>query len=77
MVPHKAPGGVVTASIALVLAAIAVVAGFVVDPKVWLTAGAIYVLFILYFLLYSRHHLVAGTPEEEFANIHQAEQELK
>ncbi len=75
--PYKAPGGVVTASIALVLAAIAVVAGFVVDPKVWLMAATIYVVFIAYFLLYSRHHLVAGTPEEEFANIQQAEQELK
>jgi ethanolamine permease len=48
--PYKAPGGVVTASIALVLAAIAVVAGFVVDPKVWLMAAAIYVVFIAYFL---------------------------
>ena len=75
--PYKAPGGIVTASIALLLAAIAVVAGFLVDPKVWLMAAAIYVAFILYFLLYSRHHLVAGTPEEEFANIQAAEQELK
>ena len=75
--PYKAPGGVVTASIALILAAIAVVAGFVVDPKVWLMAAVIYAVFIAYFLLYSRHYLVAGTPEEEFANIQQAEQELK
>ena len=37
--PYKAPGGIITASIALVLAAIAVVAGFVVDPKVWLMAA--------------------------------------
>lgn len=75
--PYKAPGGIVTASIALVLAAIAVVAGFLVDPKVWLMAAAIYVVLILYFLLYSRHHLVAGTPEEEFARIEAAEKELK
>ncbi len=34
--PYKAPGGIVTASIALILAAIAVVAGFLVDFKVWL-----------------------------------------
>ena len=74
--PYKAPGGIVTASIALVLAAIATVAGFVVDPKVWFMAAAIYTVFILYFLIYSRHHLVAGTPEEEFANIQAAEQEL-
>lgn len=75
--PYKAPGGIVTAYIALVLASIAVIAGFVVDPKVWLMAAGIYAVFILYFLLYSRHHLVAGTPEEEFANIQNAEQELK
>ncbi|NNH78959.1 ethanolamine permease [Acinetobacter sp. ANC 5380] len=75
--PYKAPGGIITASIALVLAAIAVVAGFVVDPKVWLMAAAIYAAFIAYFFLYSRNQLVAGTPEEEFANIQVAEQELK
>ena len=75
--PYQAPGGIITASIALVLAAIAVVAGFVVDPKVWLMAAAIYAVFIVYFLLYSRNQLVAGTPEEEFANIQAAEQELK
>lgn len=52
------------------------VAGFVVNPKVWFIAAAIYVVFIAYFLLYSRYHLVKGTLEEEFANIKAAEQEL-
>ncbi|WP_313033396.1 ethanolamine permease [Acinetobacter sp.] len=75
--PYQAPGGIITASVALILAAIAVIAGFVVDPKVWLMAAAIYVVFIVYFLVYSRNKLVAGTPEEEFANIQAAEQELK
>lgn len=75
--PYQAPGGIVTASVALILAAIAVVAGFLVDPKVWLMAAAIYAVFIVYFLSYSRNQLVAGTPEEEFANIEAAEQELK
>jgi len=75
--PYQVPGGIATALIVLVLAAIAVVAGFLVDPKVWLMAAAIYVALILYFLLYSRHHLVAGTPEEEFARIEAAEKELK
>ena len=36
----------------------------------------IYALFIAYFLLYSRHHLVAQAPEEEFATIERAESEL-
>lgn len=74
--PYKTPGGIFTSSIALVLAAIAVIAGFLVNPKVWFMAAGIYILFIAYFIFYSRHHLVAGTPEQEFENIRKAEQEL-
>lgn len=74
--PYKTPGGIVTSSIALVLALISVIAGFVVNPKVWFIAAGIYALFIAYFFLYSRHRLVQGTPEEEFENICKAEQEL-
>jgi ethanolamine permease len=36
----------------------------------------VYVLFVAYFGLYSRHHLVAQAPEEEFAAIERAESEL-
>jgi ethanolamine permease len=36
----------------------------------------VYALFIAYFALYSRHHLVAQAPEEEFATIERAESEL-
>ena len=57
--------------IALVLACIAVVAGLMVDPKVWFMAALIYAVFIIYYLVYSRHHLIAGTPEQEFASIQQ------
>ncbi|AOA59194.1 ethanolamine permease [Acinetobacter larvae] len=67
--PYRTPGGVLTSSVALLLAAIAVVAGLMVNPKVWLLAAVIYGVFIVYFLVYSRHHLVAGTPEQEFARI--------
>ncbi len=67
--PYKTPGGMVTSSIALVLACIAVVAGLMVDPKVWFMAALIYAVFIVYYLVYSRHHLIAGTPEQEFASI--------
>lgn len=74
--PYKTPGGIITSGIALVLAAIAVVAGLMVDPKVWFMAAAIYVAFIAYFVFYSRHHLVSGTPEEEFAQLKAAEDEL-
>ncbi|RJL70626.1 ethanolamine permease [Acinetobacter radioresistens] len=74
--PYKTPGGIVTSGIALILALIAVIAGFLVDPKVWFMAAGIYIAFIIYFLVYSRHRLVQGTPEEEFENIRKAEQEL-
>ncbi|WNW12281.1 ethanolamine permease [Pseudomonas sp. DTU_2021_1001937_2_SI_NGA_ILE_001] len=75
--PYKTPGGVLTSSVALVLAAVALVAGFLVDPRVVIGAAVIYALLIAYFALYSRHHLVSGTPEEEFAAIQAAEQSLR
>jgi ethanolamine permease len=74
--PYRTPGGIVTSGVALVLACIAVVAGFLVDPRVVIGAAVIYAVLIAYFAFYSRHHLVAGTPEEELAAIQQAEQTL-
>ena len=74
--PYKTPGGIITSSLALIMAVAAVVAGFVVNPKIWFIAALIYACFIAYFLLYSRYHLVKGTPEEEFANIKAAEKTL-
>src|SRR3989344_3613608 len=59
--------------VALILACVAVVAGFLVDPRVVIGAAIIYGVLIAYFAFYSRHHLVAGTPEEEFAAIQAAE----
>ncbi|GAA5016987.1 ethanolamine permease [Acinetobacter puyangensis] len=67
--PYKTPGGIITSFIALILSAIAVVAGLMVDPKVWCMAAAIYAAFIVYYLIYSRHQLVDGTPEQEFAKV--------
>ena len=75
--PYRTPGGVLTSSVALVLAAVALVACFLVDLRVVIGAAIIYALFIAYFALYSRHHLVSGTPEEEFAAIQAAEQSLR
>ncbi|MDF2417897.1 ethanolamine permease [Acinetobacter beijerinckii] len=74
--PYKTPGGIITSSLALIMATAAVVAGFVVNPKIWFIAALIYACFIAYFLFYSRYHLVKGTPEEEFANIKAAEKTL-
>jgi ethanolamine permease len=74
--PYKTPGGVFTSGVALVLALVATVAGLFVEPIVVVYTAVIYALFIAYFALYSRHHLVAQAPEEEFALIEEAEAEL-
>ncbi|OJG04698.1 putative amino acid permease YhdG [Pseudonocardia autotrophica] len=74
--PYRTPGGVVTTGFALVIAVLAVIATFLVDPvAAGATLGA-FALFMLYFALYSRHHLVAAAPDEEFAALAQAEAEL-
>ena len=74
--PYRTPGGVVTTGVALVLAVAAVVATFFVDEKAAGITAAVFVALMLYFLLYSRHRLVADAPEEEFEAIERAEAEL-
>ncbi len=74
--PYRTPGGVVTTGIALVLAVIALVAGFLVDTRVLVVTAVVYAIAIAYFGLYSRHHIVASAPEEEFELIESAESEL-
>ncbi|AHY48035.1 Ethanolamine permease [Rubrobacter radiotolerans] len=74
--PYRTPGGTLTSGVALVLAVLAIIATFIVDPRAALIMVGVYALFLLYFGLYSRKHLVARAPEEEFAAIEQAESEL-
>jgi ethanolamine permease len=74
--PYRTPGGVATSGVACLLAFAAVVAVFTVDETAALITLAVYVVFVLYFALYSRHHLVAQSPDEEFAAIKRAESEL-
>ena len=74
--PYRTPGGVATSGVALVLAVLAVIATFIVDVRAAFIALGVYALFLAYFGLYSRHHLVAQAPEEEFATIEKAESEL-
>ncbi len=74
--PYRTPGGTATSGVALVLAVLAVIATFIVDVRAALIALGVYALFLAYFGLYSRHHLVAQAPEEEFATIEEAESEL-
>lgn len=45
---------------------VAVVAGFLVDPRVVIGAAVVYAIFIAYFALHSRHHLVAVLGENIF-----------
>ena len=75
--PYKTPGGILTSGVALVLGVASVIAGFVVDPRVLIGTAIVYAIMIAYFALYSRHHLVAQAPEEEFEAIERAEAELR
>ena len=74
--PYRTPGGTLTTGVALVLAVAAVVATFLVDTTAAFITLGVYAAAAAYFGLYSRHHLVASAPEEEFASISQAEAEL-
>jgi ethanolamine permease len=74
--PYRTPGGIVTTGIALVLAVVATVAGFLVEPRVIIVTAIVFALAVAYFALHSRHHLVSGAPEEEFAAIESAERDL-
>ena len=62
---YRTPGGIFTSGVALILACVAVVAGFLVDPRVIIGAAIVYAVFVAYFAFYSRHHLVADAPGEQ------------
>jgi ethanolamine permease len=74
--PYRTPGGVVTTGIALVLAVVALIAGFLVDTRVLVITAILYAIALAYFGFYSRKHIVATAPEEEFELIEAAEEEL-
>ena len=75
--PYRTPGGVVTTGFALVIAVLAVIATFLVDSIAALWCLGVFAAFMAYFGLYSRHHLVANSPDEEFAALAAAEGELE
>jgi len=75
--PYRTPGGTATTGVALVLAAAAVVATFLVDRDAALLTLAAYAAFLAYFGLYSRHHLVAAAPEEEFEALAAASRDVR
>lgn len=74
--PYRTPGGVATSSVAFVLACSALAATFLVDKRAAFIALGVYAVALAYFAFYSRHHLVANAPEEEFAALAAAEAEL-
>jgi ethanolamine permease len=75
--PYRTPGGAVTTSIALVIAILAVIATFLVNPVAAGLCLVVFAAFMVYFAVYSRHRLVANSPDEEFAMLAEAEDELK
>ncbi len=75
--PYRTPGGTLTTGIALALSLIAFASTFVVSLEAALWSGVFYAVLVAYFVFYSRHHLVAKSPDEEFAAINDAESELK
>jgi len=75
--PYRTPGGVLTTGIAMVLALVALASTFVVSQEAAMWSAVFYAVMVAYFVFYSRHHLVAKAPEEEFAAIASAEAELK
>ena len=67
--PYKTPGGVATSGTAFGLSIIAFLSTFVVNLDAALWSALFYAVLLTYFGIYSRHHLVASAPEEEFAAI--------
>ncbi len=65
--PYRTPGGVATTGFALVVAALALTATFLVDTVAALCCLGVFTAFMAYFAFYSRHRLVANSPDEEFA----------
>ncbi len=60
--PYRTPGGAVTTGFALVIAVLAVIATFLVNPVAAGWCLAVFAGFMLYFAVYSRHKLVANSP---------------
>ena len=75
--PYRTPGGVATSGIALILSIVAFASTFVVSREAALWSAVFYGVLVAYFALYSRRHLVAQAPEEEFEALAAAEAELR
>ncbi len=67
--PYRTLGGTFTTGIALVLSLAAFASTFVVSLEAALWSAVFYAILVAYFAFYSRYHLVAKSPDEEFAAI--------
>ncbi|MFC7049999.1 ethanolamine permease [Emcibacter nanhaiensis] len=74
--PYKTPGGLVTSGIGFLLACLAFIVCISLSIVWSITALLCLGAFMLYFWFYSRHHLVAQAPEEEFETMRAATSEL-
>lgn len=76
--PYKSPLGIPGAAVGAILSIVALVATFSIeDYQPGVIGVAVFIVVgIIYFVVYSRHHLVAQAPEEENALIAHAEDEL-
>jgi ethanolamine permease len=77
--PYRSPLGIPGAALGVALSLLALVACFFQpDYRPAVVGVSLFLLVaILYFFLYSRHHLVAQAPEEEVALLAEATTELK
>jgi len=74
--PYRTPGGRFTSGLAFLLSIAAFASTFLVSVVAAVWSGVFYAVMIAYFALYSRRHLVAQAPEEEFAAIAAAQADL-
>ena len=74
--PYRTPGGTLTSGVAFALSIVAFVSTFLASLEAATWSAVFYLVTIGYFYFYSRHHLVANAPEEEFEAIALAEREL-
>lgn len=74
--PYRTPGGRATSAVAFVLSFLAALVCLDMNVRWSLYALGLLAVFLGYFYFYSRHHLIAQAPEEEFDTIRDAEAEL-
>ena len=76
--PYRSPLGIAGGVVGAFLAVLALVSTMLIEAYRIATIGTLIfiLLMFLYYLLYSRHHLVAQAPEEEAALVRAAEAEL-